>query len=123
MERIIFKMKCKKGQEKEYIRKHKLLMKSYTDIELNPPPTVEEAALCDATWQQHKKAGIRNYSIFMKDNDLYAYFESDNCSKSLDLATAGEIGAKWQDFMGGILEQENGKPVFEIITEQVFHMD
>ena len=123
MERIVFKMKCRKGQEKEYIRKHKLLMASYMNLEINPPPTAEESALCDATWQQHKRAGIKNYSIFMKDTDLYAYFESEDCGKSLDLATAGEVGEKWQQFMSGILEQENGKPVFEIITEEVFHMD
>jgi L-rhamnose mutarotase len=116
-------MKCKAGKEREYARKHQLLMYSFSNADIDPPPTEEERVLCDATWKQHKQAGIKNYSIFMKGTDLYAYFESEDCARSLDLATAGEIGRKWQDFMSGILEQENNKPVFDIIDSEVFHMD
>lgn len=123
MKRIMFRMKVKKGKEDEYIRKHKLLMESYDNTDVEPKPTQEEKKLCDATWQLHKKAGIKNYSIFMKDNDLYAYFESEDPMKSLGGATAGEVGRRWQKFMEGILVQEKGKPVFEIIDLEVFHMD
>ena len=123
MERLMFKMRCKKGMEEEYIRKHKILMQSYMTLSDPEPVAPEEERLCDATWRLHKRAGISNYSIFMKEGILYAYFESEDARLSLDGVTAGEIGRRWQAYMEGILEQEGGKPVFEIISAEVFHMD
>ncbi len=67
-------------------------MYSFSNVDIDPPPT-EGRMLCDATQAWHKQAGNKGVLIFMKGTDLYAYFESEDCSRSLDLATVGEKSA------------------------------
>lgn len=121
--RVMFLIKCKPGEQEEYIRRHALLMDCRPDSTNKPKATKEEIEMCTKVWDLHKCAGIKNYSIFMKDNTLYAYMESNDYKKALDQVTRSEIGQKWQQFMNGIVEQENGVPVFDIIECEVFHMD
>ena len=58
MERIAFTMRVKPGQEQEYRRRHEAVW-----------PAMLEAL---------KAAGCRNYSIYMKGQDLFAYMEVED---------------------------------------------
>jgi len=123
MGRVMFLMECKPGMEDEYKRRHKLLMDSCPDSNTEPEGSEEEIQLCKKVWKLHKNAGIKNYSIFMKEDTLYAYMEADDYNKALDKVTSNKIGRKWQEFMNGILKQKDGKPVFNMIEEEIFHME
>lgn len=68
-----------------------------------------------------KSAGVRNYSIFRHDLDLFAYLEADG-----DLAEMGAqnpVVARWWRAMEPLMEyQPDGTPTMWPLTE-VFHID
>lgn len=119
MQRVFMKMQVKPGGEKEYVRRHVLLMNREADGNATP----EELELCRETWRVHKEAGIRNYSIFMIGTALYAYFEAEDYQKTLDIITRSKAGQRWQSYMDGFLVQEDGVPVMEVCAEPVFFME
>lgn len=121
MQRVFMTMNVKPGGEKEYIRRHDLLM--HHDRVPDETVTQEELDLCRETWKVHKDAGIRNYSIFMAGTKLYAYFEAEDYQKALEIVTKSEAGQRWQQYMDGFLVQENGVPVMEVIDQPIFSME
>ncbi|MEG0595000.1 MAG: hypothetical protein RR514_07265 [Christensenella sp.] len=49
--------------------------------------------------------------------------KAEDYRKTLDIITKSETGQKWQKYMDGLLEQENGVPVMEICDAPVFFME
>lgn len=104
MERIAFTMRVKPGQEKEYRRRHE--------------------AVWPGMLQALKSAGCRNYSIYMKDQDLFAYMEVDDFQAFLRHMVASAESSRWEAHMAGVMERgilpETG---FHEQLAEVFHLD
>ena len=67
-------------------------------------------------------AGIRNYTIFRRGNEMFGYFESDDLAAAGEHMAAQEVNTRWQDAMAGLLEErvpDEGPPALE----EVFRLD
>jgi L-rhamnose mutarotase len=104
MERIAFTMRVKSGQEEEYRRRHE--------------------AVWPAMLQALQSAGCRNYSIYMKGQDLFAYMEVEDFEAFLKHMAANPESDRWEAHMAGIMERgilpETG---FHERLVEVFHLD
>ncbi|GAB1483969.1 L-rhamnose mutarotase [Treponema sp.] len=104
MTRHAFKMKLKKGFEKEYKARH------------------------DALWPEMVKeledAGISDYSIYLDEETLTLFaFQKLKAYHSSDDLPSKAIVQKWWKYMGDIMEtNSDGSPIAIDLTE-VFHMD
>lgn len=103
--RYAWKAKVKPGHKEEYIKRHKEIW-----LEM-----VEEL----------KKAGIKNYSIWIVDDVLFGYYE---CEKGIDYAlkvqAESKIVDKWNEYMKDVLEMEmdpitKGQPHLE----EIFYLE
>ncbi len=105
MKRVCFLLHLKKNLVEEYKKEHQVW-----------PEMLETM----------KKAGIRNYSIFLTPNGLMiGYFESENPEKSLQDVGKTNINKRWQEkmakyFEGGSGDLNKAKPQW---VEQVFYME
>ena len=87
MERYAWKACVKEGMLEEYIKRH------------------------DEIWQEMKdvlrESGIRNYSIWVVDNELFGYYE---CEKGVEYAARVQkespVVEKWNEYMKDILIME-----------------
>jgi L-rhamnose mutarotase len=74
-----------------------------------------------------KKCHIRNYSIFLKDNYLFAYFEYTGNNFAADMAkmAADKSTQKWWDIMmpmqQPVITKQEGEWWSDM--EEVFHLD
>ena len=69
-----------------------------------------------------RDAGIRNYTIFRKGNEMFGYFESDDLEAAAAYMEAREVNARWQDTMAGLLDErvpDAGPPTLE----EIFRLD
>jgi L-rhamnose mutarotase len=69
-----------------------------------------------------RDAGIRNYTIFRSDNEMFGYFESDDLEGAAAFLAAHEVNARWQDTMAALLEDrvpDAGPPTLE----EIFRLD
>ncbi|MDA8206854.1 MAG: L-rhamnose mutarotase [Thermaerobacter sp.] len=82
----------------------------YREAHRNVWPEVEEAC---------RRVGMRNYSIFMAETHLIAYFESDDCEKSLAELAQQEALQRWWRYMDPVMAPE---PPLSKAFEEVFHM-
>ena len=87
MEKYAWKASFKEGQREEYIRRHREIW----------PEMVEVL----------KAAGIRNYTIWNTDNELFGYYE---CEKGVEYAarvqSESPVVRKWDAYMKDILIME-----------------
>jgi L-rhamnose mutarotase len=103
MERQAFKMKLRKGFEKEYKKRH------------------------DEIWPELvkllKASGVSDYSIFL-DEETGTLFAAQKCSgaSSQDLGS-NPIVRKWWDYMADIMEVNPDKSPVSIPLPEVFHLD
>jgi L-rhamnose mutarotase len=104
MTRVAFKMRLKPGCEAEYRARH------------------------DAIWpelaQVIRESGVRNYSIFRSDLDLFAYLEM------ADVAPPQEVGApvhpvlqRWWDSMEPLMECNDDRSPVTWPLDEMFHLD
>jgi L-rhamnose mutarotase len=96
-------MKIKPGTEKEYKLRH------------------------DEIWPEMaktlKKAGISNYSIFLKDDlTLFAYMELEDLEKQRTLSKNPTV-RKWWDYMADIMEVNPDNSPVTIDLKQVFFLE
>ena len=103
MIRRAFTMKIKPGAEKEYKLRH------------------------DEIWPEMaktlKKAGISNYSIFLKDDlTLFAYMELEDLEKQRTLSKNPTV-RKWWDYMADIMEVNPDNSPVTIDLKQVFFLE
>lgn len=67
----------------------------YVKMHENPWPEVLE---------EHKKAGIRNYSIFQNGNQFFYCFECDDVKAAFEYLANSEICKKWNSITSKMLE-------------------
>ncbi len=102
--RQAFKMKLKKGFEKEYERRHNLL------------------------WPEMKQllhdSGVSDYTIFLDEETgiLFAYQLSATENGSQDLG-ANPVVQKWWHYMADIMEVNPDESPVSIPLQEVFHLD
>jgi L-rhamnose mutarotase len=69
-----------------------------------------------------RTAGIRNYTIFRKGNEMFGYFEADDLEAAAAFMETQEVNARWQDAMAQLLDErvpDAGPPTLE----EVFRLD
>ena len=66
--------------------------------------------------------GLKNYTIFRRDLDLFGYLETDNPMAMLELPQE-ELMQKWWTYMEPLMEcNEDSSPKINLLEES-FHMD
>src|SRR5258708_20141087 len=48
-------------------------------------------------------AGIRNYTIFRSENEMFGYFETDDLERAERYLAAQPVSGRWQDAMAELL--------------------
>ena len=104
MERIGFAMRLRPGAEDEYRRRH-------ADV---PPDLLADL----------KAAGARNYSIFLRGEDLFAYLEVDDFERFTTMMSASEANARWQPEMADLIDPLTDPATgFHRRLDEVFHLE
>jgi L-rhamnose mutarotase len=104
MERIGFTMRILDGQVDEYVRRHE---------------AVWPELLRDLT-----EAGVRTYSIFRRDMDLFAYLEVDDFEVFTTAMAASEPNARWQHAMAALIDPLTDPATgFHMRIPEVFHLE
>jgi L-rhamnose mutarotase len=104
MTRAAFKMKLKKGFEKEYKARH------------------------DAIWpelvRELEAAGVSDYSIYLDEETLTLFaFQKLKDHNSAGTLASTAIVKKWWKYMGDIMETNPDSSPIAIGLTEVFHMD
>jgi L-rhamnose mutarotase len=104
MERVGFTMRILSGKEAEYRRRH--------------------AAVRPEMLDALRAAGARNYSIFLRGFDLFAYLEVDDFAAFRVLMAANPINDRWQADMADLIDPlTDAATGFHQRLEEVFHLD
>jgi L-rhamnose mutarotase len=104
MERVGFTMRVLPGQEAEYRRRHTSVW----------PEMLDEL----------RAAGARDYSIFIRGSDLFAYLEVDDFAAFRAAMAASPINARWQAEMAALIDPLTDPATgFHERLEEVFHLD
>ena len=104
MERVGFTMRVLPGQGAEYRRRH-------ADV---------WPEMLDAL----KAAGCRDYSIFIRGSDLFAYLEVDDFPAFRALMAASPVNERWQTEMADLIDPLTDPATgFHQRLEEVFHLD
>ncbi len=104
MQRIAFTMRIKPGTQEEYRRRHR---------------QVWPELLADL-----KRAGCKNYSIYLRDTELLAYMEVEDFERYLEIMATSQASERWEDQMSDILIRETeAETGFPPVLEEVFHLD
>jgi L-rhamnose mutarotase len=97
-------MRVLPGQEGEYRRRHSTVWPEML------------AAL--------KAAGCRDYSIFIRGSDLFAYLVVDDFGAFRASMAASPVNARWQAEMGNLIEPLTDPSTgFHQRLEEIFHLD
>ena len=105
MERYAWRAKVIEGKLDEYIKRHNEIWPELADL--------------------LKKAGIRNYTIWHNNNDLFGYYE---CEKGVEYAARiqaqSPIVDRWNEYMKDVMVMEMD-PVTKAqpLMEQVFLLE
>ena len=104
MERIGFTMRILDGRVDEYVRRHE---------------AVWPELLADLT-----AAGVRTYSIFRRDQDLFAYLEVDDFAAFTSAMGDSEANARWQREMAALIDPLTDPATgFHTRIPEVFHLE
>lgn len=103
-ERIGFVMRLRPGREAEYRARHK------------------------AVWPELlgdlKTAGARNYSIFLRGDDLFAYLEVDDFAAFTTHMAGSDANARWQAEMAPLIDPlTDPETGFHTRIPEVFHLE
>ncbi len=105
MERYAWKAFLKPGKKQEYIRRHNEIWGEMKEV--------------------LKSAGIKNYSIWLCENEIFGYYE---CEKGIDFAAKTQalspVVAKWNDYMQDVMTMPLDKKTgAQPLLEQVFYLE
>jgi L-rhamnose mutarotase len=104
MERVGFSIRILPGQEAEYRRRH--------------------AAVWPEMLDALKAAGARNYSIFVRGADLFAYLEVDDFDAFRASMGDSPVNDRWQAEMASLIDPlTDPETGFHERLEEVFHLD
>ncbi|HTG40958.1 MAG TPA: L-rhamnose mutarotase [Methylomirabilota bacterium] len=104
MERVGFTMRVLPGKEAEYRRRH--------------------AAVWPEMLAALKAAGCRDYSIFIRAADLFAYLEVDDFAAFRAFMAASPVNDRWQAEMADLIDPLTDPATgFHQRLEEVFHLD
>jgi len=104
MERVGFTMRLLPGAEAEYRRRH--------------------AAVWPEMLAALKAAGARDYSIFIRDDDLFAYLEVEDFGAFRAAMAANPINDRWQADMASLIDPLTDPATgFHRRLDEVFHLD
>lgn len=104
MERIAFAMRLLPGADDEYRRRH-------ADV---------WPEMLDAL----RSAGARNYSIFLRDSDLFGYLEVEDFERFRRTMAASPVDARWQAEMAGLIDPLTDPSTgFHRRLDEVFHLE
>jgi L-rhamnose mutarotase len=104
VERVGFVMRLLPGQEAEYRRRH--------------------AAVWPEMLDALRAAGARNYSIYLRGNDLFGYLEVEDLERFQRDMAASEVNARWQQDMGPLIDPLTDPSTgFHQRLDEVFHLD
>lgn len=70
-------------------------LNEYVNMHLNPWPEVLE---------EHRKAGIRNYSIFQNDRQFFYVFECDDVQAAFEYMDKSEVCRRWNAITSKMVE-------------------
>jgi len=104
VERVAFTMKLLPGAAAEYRRRH--------------------AAVWPEMLDALRAAGCHDYSIYLRDDDLFGVFEVDDFERFRTSMDAAEVNGGWQAEMAALID-----PCIDPLTgfhrrlEEVFHLD
>jgi L-rhamnose mutarotase len=93
---------------------------------LKPGTEDEYRARHDAIWPEMSalltEAGLRNYSIFLHDTQLFAYCEVDDWQESSQLLDASDVNRRWQQYFADILDTPIDPATGRFyLLQEVFH--
>jgi L-rhamnose mutarotase len=104
MARYATYMLVKPGMEAEYAERHR-----------NCWPEIIEGA---------QRAGIRNYSIFMRGRELFSYFETNDLEAAMAQIAADPVNQRWQAHMAPLMDVGSGiKDGSTTYLAEVFHIE
>lgn len=104
MERVAFVMRLKPGALDEYRRRH--------------------AAVWPEMLAELRAAGARNYSIFVRDEDLFGYLEVEDFERFRAHMNASSVNARWQAEMAALIDPlVDPATGFHQRLEEVFHLE
>ncbi len=104
MERVGFTMRLLPGQEAEYRRRH--------------------AAVWPEMLDALRAAGCRDYSIFIRGDDLFASFVVDDFSAFRASMAAAPVNDRWQAAMAGLIDPLTDPATgFHQRLEEIFHLE
>jgi len=104
MERVGFTMRLLPGREAAYRQRH--------------------AAVWPEMLAALKSAGCRDYSIFIRGTDLFAYLEVDDFARFRAAMAASPVDARWQAEMAELIDPLTDPATgFHQRLEEIFHLD
>ena len=104
MERVGFTMQVLPGKEAEYRRRH--------------------AAVWPDMLDALRSAGARDYSIFIRGSDLFAYLVVDDFDAFRASMAASPVNARWQAEMASLIDPLTDPATgFHQRLDEVFHLD
>jgi L-rhamnose mutarotase len=103
MERVGFTMRVLPGKEAEYRRRH--------------------AAVWPEMLDALRAAGARDYSIFIRGSDLFAYLVVDDFDAFRVTMAASPVNARWQAEMASLIDPLTDPATgFHQRLDEVFHL-
>lgn len=104
MERVGFLMALRPGAEKEYRRRH--------------------AEVWPDMMHELRAGGVRNYSIFLNDSQLFGYLEVDDFDRFRSHMAASEVNERWQAEMATLIDPLTDPDTgFHRRMDEVFHLE
>ncbi len=104
MPRIAFALPIKPDRVDDYRRSH--------------------AAVWKELQEENRRAGIRNYSIFVLGNQAIGYLECDDWELATAYLDRSEVQARWQAEHADILDADTSSGLVPLqILDEVFHQD
>jgi L-rhamnose mutarotase len=71
-----------------------------------------------------RKAGIRNYSIFLHGATLFAYLETDDVERMRRALADDPVNARWQAYMRDMISVDvDPETGFARLLPEMFHLD
>ncbi|HEY8724147.1 MAG TPA: L-rhamnose mutarotase [Gaiellaceae bacterium] len=95
-------------------------------LRVRPERVDEYVAAHRDVWPEMREAlsaaGIRNYSIFRAENEMFGYFEADDLERAERYLASQDASARWQDAMAELLLERvpDGGP---LPLEEVFRLE